>query len=151
VDAMREVKGNIWDYHKQGYYTVIPTNGCVKKDGRAVMGKGLALQCTEFFDGVSKTLGRCINANGNVLYLLDEYKLITFPTKDHWSEDSDINLIIRSAQELREMADLLQEEYETVRIALPKVGCGCGNLTWYEVRNILFEYLDDRFVVVDRV
>jgi O-acetyl-ADP-ribose deacetylase (regulator of RNase III) len=146
---MREVKGNIWEFYRNGYYVVIPTNGCVKKNGRAVMGKGLALQCTEFFNDVSLTLGRCINTSGNVLYLLDGYRLITFPTKDHWSEDSNLNLINKSAQELLELADMLQEEMETVKIALPKVGCGCGNLSWYEVRNILFEYLDDRFVVVD--
>jgi len=145
---MKEVKGNIWDYYDKGYYVVIPTNGCVKKNGRAVMGKGLALQANEFFGDVALSLGRCISYGGNAVYLLSDVRLISFPTKYHWSDMSDINLIGKSVNELLDIADML-EESEEVKIALPKVGCGNGNLKWDTMKQLLTEYLDDRFIIVD--
>lgn len=44
---LKEITGDIWDFWNRGHYIVIPTNGSVKKNGEAVMGKGLALQAKE--------------------------------------------------------------------------------------------------------
>ena len=41
---MLEIKGSLWSYRTCGYL-VIPTNGLIKNNGFAVMGRGLALQC----------------------------------------------------------------------------------------------------------
>lgn len=38
---IKTVKGDIWDYQKQGYLAMIPTNMIVKKDVFAVMEAGL--------------------------------------------------------------------------------------------------------------
>ena len=40
---MKEVKGDIWNFYNKGYWIVIPTNGTVKRNGEAVMGRGVAL------------------------------------------------------------------------------------------------------------
>ena len=46
---MKEITGDIWDYHKQGHWIVITTNGTVKSNGEAVMGRGIALQARAKF------------------------------------------------------------------------------------------------------
>lgn len=38
---MREINGsNIWDFYNKGFWIAITTNGTVKKNGEAVMGRG---------------------------------------------------------------------------------------------------------------
>ena len=47
---MKEIVGDIWDYcGKTGYMIGITTNGEIRKDGKAVMGKVIALQAKERF------------------------------------------------------------------------------------------------------
>jgi len=41
---MKEVIGNIWNYYNKGNWIVITTNGTIKKNGEAVMGRGVALE-----------------------------------------------------------------------------------------------------------
>jgi hypothetical protein len=59
--------------------------------------------------------------------------LISFPTKRHWREDSDIELIKRSAQEL---VSILKDD-PAKRVLFTRPGCGNGNLDWEDVRPIL--------------
>lgn len=69
-----------------------------------------------------------------------------FPTKHDWHDRSDLDLIEQSARELAEVANL--RDWQTV--ALPRVGCGLGQRDWKtEVKPILEQYLDSRFIVVD--
>lgn len=51
---MKEVYGDIWEYHKQGYWIVITTNGFVKKNGCAVMGRGVAKQAVTKYPSLPK-------------------------------------------------------------------------------------------------
>lgn len=37
---MKEAVGNLWDFHEQGKWIVITTNGSVNMAGYAVMGRG---------------------------------------------------------------------------------------------------------------
>lgn len=140
---MREVAGNIWDYWVKGGWVVIPTNGVVKADGCAVMGAGLALQASVRFPRLSTELGSMIREYGNDLYSFVKYRLITFPTKHHWRNRSDINLIEDSTKELILLAP-------SADIYLPRLGCGNGGLSWEEVEPILDRILGDdpRFNVV---
>lgn len=55
---MKEVTGNIWDYHEKGYWIVITTNGTVKANGEAVMGRGVALQAKRKYQGLPWRLGQ---------------------------------------------------------------------------------------------
>ena len=42
-----------------------------------------------------------------------------------------------------------EDSKKSVKIYLPKVGCGNGKLDWKNVELILDKYLDERFIVVD--
>jgi len=138
---MREVTGNLWDYPAD--WRVIPTNGFIKQNGAAVMGRGLARQATERFPGLANYLGHLLCAEGNHVHPLPEFGLITFPVKHNWWEQASLELIERSVKELK----LLFVGGTQVSISLPRVGCGNGRLSWDDVKPLL-EGLDWRFTVV---
>ena len=138
---MREVEGNLWDYPAD--WRVIPTNGFVKRNGAAVMGRGLALQATERFPGLAYVLGKELLEQGNHVHLLPEFSLVTFPVKHNWWEDASLELIERSVKELK----LLFVTGDMLSVSLPRVGCGNGRLSWDDVKPLLVG-LDYRFTVV---
>ena|SRR5258706_15825231 len=139
---MKKIIGNIWNYHKDGNWIVIPTNGEVKKNGEAVMGKGLAKQAAERFPTLPLRLARMLES-GNFTYWYPDLHLITFPTKERWRDRSSLELIKLSLHGLWPWLGLDDQIY------LPRVGCGNGGLSWEkEVKPLLEKYLDDRFVVI---
>ena len=150
---MLELRGNynIFALPQQGEAVCITTNGIVKQNGCAVMGKGIALQADNLFH-VSGKLGQYLQTYGNRPFNLGvatlngiSFYLFSFPTKHHWKEDSDITLICDSAQKIVEMCD----KFNVQKCYLPSVGCGCGNLNWDNtVKPWLSQILDNRFIVV---
>lgn len=149
---MKEVKGNIWDYYDQGHWIVITTNGIVKSNGEAVMGRGIALQAKTRLPKLPRMLGRYLKEFTNTPYSFGiEYRIITLPTKNNWRYNSDLELIENSCHRLSEMfkyggyLDTFVKE-----IYLPRPGCSNGGLNWKDVKPILEKYLDDRFVVVSK-
>lgn len=129
----------------------ITTNGTVKTNGRAVMGRGCAKQATERYSFMQLTLGRLIQEQGNHVVVIFEppagpepWTLCSFPVKHEWEQRADLILIAQSATELRELTN--QMGWHTV--VLPRPGCGNGGRKWSEVRPILQPILDDRFTVV---
>lgn len=150
---MKVIKGDIWKCHATGAWVGIPTNGCLKKDGSLVMGKGLALQAVERFPHLPKTFGIHVDTFGNTVGILSKERLFSFPTKNHWMEPADLHLIEQSAQTLCDYfsTDLLfLENYEKIpEIYLPKVGCGLGELNWNDVEPIIHAYLGEIVTIID--
>ena len=142
---MREIQGNIWDYHGKGYWTVITTNGVVRKDGACVMGRGVAKQAAVRFPFFPYAVGKRIKEAGNYVHMFPSFKLISFPVKHNWWEKADIALIEKSCKNLADRADI----YVTLsEVYMVRPGCGNGQLDWKDVKPILEKYLNDRFVVV---
>lgn len=139
---MLETIGDIWQFIGQAVI-VITVNGTVAKDGRAVLGRGVAKQAGEFFPGLATTLGRQITAQGSQVYDLGN-GLVSFPVEETAWSQPDPRIIARSAMELRRLADLKGWP----RIIVPRPGCGGGGLRWGEVRPLLDSVLDDRFTVI---
>jgi hypothetical protein len=122
----------------------ITTNGALRKSGRAIMGKGVALDARSKYHDIEAILGSFINKYGNHVFLLG-YNLISFPTKYHWKQDSDIKLIERSAQELV----ALLKDHPARRVLLTRPGCGNGNLKWLDVKVVIQDILvNNKFVVI---
>jgi len=147
---MIEVKGNLWTYSPVDV-RIITTNGFVKKNGEAVMGRGCALEAKQLFPEIAKTLGDHITKQGNIPAILmtvegefETYQLVSMPVKHTWHEAADPLLIETSAKILRAWADL--NDWDT--IVLPRPGCGNGQLRWEDVRPVLEPILDDRFHVI---
>lgn len=147
---MREVKGNLWEYEADAY--VITTNGFVKNNGRAVMGRGCAYEAKQRYPGIDKALGKLITQFGNVTVVIGQQgepgwdrNVLAFPVKHHWRQQADLQLIEESAKRLVILTDIVGWN----KVVVPRPGCGNGGREWEEVKPILEPLLDDRFVVID--
>ena len=151
---MLEVQGNLWTYSAD--WRVITTNGFVRSDGKAVMGRGVALQAAQKFPKLAYEFGGLLKVHGNHVMGFPEYRLLTMPVKHNWYEKADLELIERSCQELKEHVDYLTDSLlfdkaieRPLVIAMVRPGCGNGQLNWIDVKPLIEPYLDDRFVVVE--
>lgn len=142
---MKEVNGDLWDSNAD--IIVITTNGATRKDGAAIMGRGVALQAKNRYTGIEHVLGRLIRENGNHVNIITGNipKIVSFPVKHHWRERADLKLINQSVLELILLVNRLYPNYTAV--ALPRPGCGNGRLRWEDVKSIIRPVLDDRFTV----
>ena len=132
---------------------VVTTNGVIRKNGDAVLGKGQALEAKKLVPGLEHQLGEYLRRYGNRAFYMGVHRvvdrltsLVTFPTKHHYRDNSDLDLIMRSAVQLKEIA----AKFQLSKIYLPPAGCGLGKLDYEkQVRLVLNQVLDDdRFVVV---
>lgn len=157
---MIEVYGDLWTYGDGVDARVITTNGYIKANGRAVMGRGCAREARDRFPALDLWLGGCLLQHGNRCFrtrIADdsgEWDLVTFPVKPEfgrggvpgWGAPADLDLIRESVYQLVEMAN----KFEWKRVLMPRPGCGNGGLDWDVVRTMLLGtgMLDDRFEVI---
>lgn len=146
---------NIFWLPQDGEAVCITTNGIVKSNGHAVMGAGIAKEANDIFH-LSEKLGFFLKQYGNRAFNLGKYQrnnedisdiftVFSFPTKHHYKDKSDINLIIKSCNELMQMCTM----FGISKIYLVPPGCGLGGLSYEkEVRPVISNILDDRFIVV---
>ena len=145
------------------------TNGyTTKKLGHAVCGRGIALAVSLSLTDTKEKLGKLILANGNRVQLVHR-NFISFPVKpidkiiDSTSEvvsharhfykpgdkvpgyhmKANIKIIKRSCHELVALCD--KEGWGDV--AIPRPGCGAGELSWPDVYKAISPILDNRFYV----
>jgi len=144
-----EINKNLWDFDSEQYYRVITTNGNIKKNNEAVMGKGIALQSAQRYKQLPSELAKRLKLYGNVVNIFPEYKIITFPTKNNWRDNSTYELIEKSCNNLL----MLCKYIDIKKIVMPKVGCSNGGLEWKKVKKILYEKLDktDIDVIIARI
>lgn len=146
---MIEVFGDLWTYEADA--KCITTNGFVRRDGKAVMGRGVAKQAVNKWPEIQDLLGQFISYMGNQPYVISGpervgFYLISYPVKHNWWEKADLELIEQSAIKLV----ILCSDYDWKTIVLPRPGCGNGQRTWEEVKPAIEEILDDRFHVIDK-
>ena len=97
---MLEVTGNIWSYLGKADVICVTTNGIIRTDGTAVMGRGIALQAKQKFPDIEKLLASQLKTYGNTPAFLmngcispNITQIWSFPTKNHWRDPSDLSLI----------------------------------------------------------
>jgi len=61
-----------------------------------------------------------------------------------WAAKADLNIILKSAKELESATTI----YGWKKVVLPRPGCGAGELGWWEVKPLLEQILDDRFIAI---
>lgn len=141
---MREVKGDLWDYHTAGYWIGITTNGYVNRRGEAVMGRGIAEQAAKRFPGIKKELGDSLKIHGNLVLVFADLRLYTFPVKHIWNQIADLDLIVSSCQQLATFVD-----ESGIDAAISRPGCGNGRLDWEVVWYVIEPILGNRVLIVD--
>jgi len=107
------------------------------------MSRGVAGQAARLFPDLPEVLGLSLAASGNHVHCLG-HGIVSFPVEESAWENPDLRIISRSARELRALAD--REGWPLVLV--PRPGCGGGGLDWREVRPLLEEHFDDRFIVM---
>lgn len=144
---MKELYGSIWVHLLvPNHFVCLTTNGTVKKNGEAVMGRGNAKQATLCIPNVKSLLGESIRKNGNVpcfLEVLHGTKLVIFPVKHNWWEEADRKLILKSCGWL--LAEAERNPSNTYH--LPRPGCGNGKLDWQRDVKRLVSDLPDNVIV----
>ncbi len=144
MDTIQEITGNLWDFHRDGKWIVIPTNGIINSRGDAVMGAGLAKQAAEHFPTLPHLLGIALREQGNICHQFGSFRIMTLPTKYHWRDSSDLTLIRTNVGRLA----LLLGHSNIDVIYCPKLGCGLGRLQWDVVRHAIAPLIDHRFIFV---
>ncbi len=144
---MKEINDNIWKLWQKGAMIVIPTNGFVKNNGEAVMGRGLAYQASLRFPELPNALGYNIKMYGNKVFIFPQENLFTFPVKHNWWEEANLQLIESSAIQLQQLINKIELKIP-YPIYIPHVGCGNGKLDWIKVKPIIEKYLDNEKVII---
>lgn len=140
---MKEIHGDLWDYHRQGLVVAITTGGLVEPGGLCAMPRGCARQARDRFEGLAWILGQQILACGNHVFDLGQ-RIVSFPVENSPFEVPDIRLIERSCRELVELTDFKGWQ----QVVVPRPGCGCGGLLWPEVKPKLEKIFDARFLII---
>jgi len=139
---MRENNTDIWSYLGQAVI-VITTNGSLTRDGQALPGRGTARQASEKFPEMRVRLGEKLAQHGNHVHEIMP-GLVSFPVEETpWSQP-DKRLIRQSAEELRALVD----QHGWPVVIVPRPGCGGGGLCWDEIKPLLIDLFDERFIVV---
>ncbi len=139
---MQEQQTDIWTFSGNAVIA-ITTNGSTTRDGRCIPGRGVAREAAERFPELRKRLGELLQGGGNHVYEIMP-GLVSFPVEDTPFSQPDKRLIRQSAAELRQLAD----KHGWQLIVVPRPGCGGGGLNWQEVRPLLEDLFDERFIVV---
>lgn len=117
------------DIFEQQVEAIVNPVNCV-----GVMGKGLALEFKKrypknFLD--YKIHCDCNRLDEGLLHVYRENGMIivNFPTKYHWRDKSNLSTIVTGLINLR----IWIIENNIQSIAIPKLGCGLGGLSWDNV------------------
>jgi hypothetical protein len=173
---MKTFNGDLFDQQMNGADAiVITTNGFVKKNGKAVMGRGVAETISKLMPLVPVLLGEKLLSEGNHVHDLGmSYncgQLVSFPVKPEKTicERGCLNVVKHMrwsfkygdevpgwaavasldliVQSLKELVELTNKK-EWKRVVLPLPGCGAGELMEEDILPILQKELDDRFILV---
>lgn len=132
---IKYVTGNIFDSPTQVIVNPVNTVG--------VMGKGLAYSFKVRYPNMF-SIYQSLCATGKLkigdiyLHRDNDYWILLFPTKRNWRDasnliyiESGLNTFVRTYKDL-----------EITSIAFPKLGCGCGQLNWNDVKKLMEKYLN---------
>ena len=64
--------------------------------------------------------------------------VLNFPTKNHWRDDSTLEIIAAGLPSLRDVIERL----DLRSVAIPALGCGLGGLDWADVEPLIHQHLD---------
>lgn len=152
--------GDVFELAPEGSVICITTNGEVKQNGDAVMGRGIALIANtslkpiSHHSSLSRRLANYLLEYGNRAFHLGKYThvptgkvftIVSFPTKEGWRDPSLTPLISKSLSELLDMANRFGWE----NIYLPAPGTENGLLRWNDIQSLLVE-LDSRFTIITK-
>ncbi len=150
---MQILKCNLFEVCKSGDAICVTTNAIIKKDGKLVMGAGVAKDFKNKIPNIDVTLGKYVSLYGNRVFhilLKSGIHVFSFPTKHNWRNKSDLDLIEQSCIQLKELVTKFKI---SGKIYLPAPGCSNGGLDWEtEVKPIIEKYLvDEQYIICFKI
>ncbi len=143
MNNLQLIKGDLWDYHRNGCVVAVTTGGMVQKDGTCAMPRGCARQAADKIDNLAYTLGSQISLHGLHVFDLGN-RIVSFPVETSPFERPELKIIEQSCRELVELCNYKKWQ----KVIVPRPGCGLGGLSWQDVRPILEKHFDERFWVI---
>jgi O-acetyl-ADP-ribose deacetylase (regulator of RNase III) len=131
---IRYIQGDIFRTPAETIANAVNTDG--------VMGKGIALTFKKRYPAMFKAYRKaCENGSFTIgrlmLYHGPDYRVLLFPTKEHWRNPSKMEYIEAGLEKF--VATYAQKNISS--IAFPRLGCGNGELDWNDVRSLMENYL----------
>lgn len=127
---------DIWALHDSGFWVVVPTNTCKKKDGSAVMGAGLARDAALRYTDLAARYGESLTG-GRAYLAVPERRLLLGPTKEDWRKPARMELVEKLLAKVKRWCDKNPNE----AAAVPALGCGLGGLSYGFVRELAAQEL----------
>lgn len=119
-----------------------------------VMGAGLALSFCKHFPAWAPMMRRQSaklrpGSIAHVMELIQENPRVIalFPTKDRWRDPSKLEYVETGLPKLVSFMN----KYDFKSVAMPRLGCGCGGLSWSDVKPLIQGAFDGTGVVVQYV
>lgn len=163
---MKYARGNMLEMDCDAL--VVTTNGFVKANGEAVMGRGIAKQIADLMPEIPKKLGGMLHLFGNNVSVLtnNPMPIVNFPVKPDYVRNNGTNVVSHCKTQIGELtagflakADIQLIEKSLIQlvklanrkpewkvILIPRVGCGAGELDYKDIKPLMEKYLDDRFI-----
>lgn len=159
IVSMKEITGDIFKVTDVDGVPVVgicfTSNPGVRKDGRAIMGAGVAKAFRDKFNDLDLEYGKILV--GSRVNLTTDFgarkldgrdvRIIAFPTKNNWKYNSTIELITLSAMRLKTMIET-DKVLSSGIVLLPRPGCSNGGLQWDEVRKVIKPILPKNVVII---
>lgn len=133
------VKGDMWSVFGKTDLFLITTNPIVRKDGAAVMGRGIAEQAATRYPEIQRSFGQWLQITPSDrnkcgwICTVDAQQIGYFMVKNHWRGRARLSIIKESVASLLEWT----REYDHGRIDLNFPGIGNGKLSREEVLPLL--------------
>jgi O-acetyl-ADP-ribose deacetylase (regulator of RNase III) len=133
-------KGNLFDSDAEAIVNAV---NCV-----GVMGRGIALQFKKRYPDYFVEYEQACKCGEVIPGKITVYEtrqltmpkyIISFPTKRHWRDDSEIGDIVSGLADLKKVI----ADYDIKSIALPPLGAGLGGLDWQVVKRVIISALSD--------
>ena len=132
----------VGDIFKEKGNIGITTNNIVKPNGDLVMGAGIARRARNLHPSIARMFGNKVQKR-HIAQPICSYKgqtLWSIPTKYHFKDKSNINLIEESLQQIKYYLD----NNKINNINLPLLGCSNGGLSWKkDVEPLVVKYFNN--------
>ena len=115
------VNDSLINHIQEGKIVVFASNGSLRKDGSNVMGKGVGKAIKSMLPSIDKAMGNYIKAGGNKCYSFKvmNYIFISFPTKNNYWEEEDLELIKKSVSQLHAILNDTVKGVEKILMEYP--------------------------------
>ncbi len=138
---------NLWDLEDKADVIVVSTNSFINKDGKLVMGRGIALEAANRYPELPELFGQKIphlGVYGLVIVKLKGKLFGAFQVKKHFRDKADPELIRRASKSLKDFAT--ENSGFTVYMNFPGIGYGRLAHRKEDIREILSVLPDNVYV-----